>query len=313
MSSDSKVIVSPAAQPAASVLPSVPESVGPSVQSGSQSLSVDSKLYFEGIINKLFDRIQARSPAVAAEPLVASLALAAGVSDEKSSQPQPRLFPRSQPVQPQRVQPPHPQPSPAAHVRSHTQDDADDTEENDTGGRLQPVASAMYQNAYSRYKSFVGWASSITWNVQRNRHEAMVWAEALDLLISDGALLQWISVEMMCRRLAGLGLADSTGDWTLVNSTALASPSDTLLPREELRRALRESTRLKRTVASKASSSRFSPSEDNRRNVSGRGNGNRGRGNNRQRFSATQAASQSVTQTRPQSPAPSHARAAPKH
>lgn len=97
------------------------------------------------------------------------------------------------------------------------------------------------------------------WKQERNRHECEVLAHALDALLADGVPVECLGVEILCRRLAGVELADSTGKWSVADEMSWTS-TRSLLPRDEVRRVLKSASAFERySKGSGAASSTSTP------------------------------------------------------
>jgi hypothetical protein len=99
------------------------------------------------------------------------------------------------------------------------------------------------------YGSMQGWAKMTEWKTQRNKHECMAIAQAVDALLKEGVPKTATGVEILLRRLAGVHLADSTGSWQVADSVAWNPQGNSLLPRDEVRRAFKDADQMNRLVS----------------------------------------------------------------
>ena len=82
-----------------------------------------------------------------------------------------------------------------------------------SGERIAP--SVLKQ--MSIYGSASAWVRSIDWVHNRNKNECHNLATTLDLALSEGLTDTSLTVEVMVRRLTGVHMADSTGNWDVAS------------------------------------------------------------------------------------------------
>jgi len=114
--------------------------------------------------------------------------------------------------------------------------------------------------------SVLNWVSSQTFNKSRNRFEALALAAAIDALLEDGVQDQSLGMEILCRRLTGVHLADESANWDLCKAVEWPYASQHLLDQKLLARAVKDAAaigRLRDRVAKKTSK----PSSYNRRGL----------------------------------------------
>jgi hypothetical protein len=108
--------------------------------------------------------------------------------------------------------------------------------------RRQRQATAIWANI-SGWGSARQWVRMQEWSSARNRKECERMADAVDALVSSGVPLTSEGMEVLLRNFAGVHLADATGNWSVMETTAWRSGAYGILPRDELARALREASR----------------------------------------------------------------------
>jgi hypothetical protein len=112
------------------------------------------------------------------------------------------------------------------------------------------------------YGSVKAWVKMYEWKNARNRRECEAIAQAVDAFRAEGATTSSLGIEILLRRLSGVQLADLTGKWEACESVAWSSFGNSLLPRAELRRVLKDAdqmTRLTATTASTSAKKTFAP------------------------------------------------------
>ena len=130
----------------------------------------------------------------------------------------------------------------------------------------------------------------MSWKSARNRRECQALSEAIDALIEEGLDEASTGLEILCRRLVGVQLADKTGDWNICEAVQGPSTVDSVLSREMFLKALRDAASIRRLTDrnkfkprsvsfSRSSYSATRPSyssyTDNRRPPQGRGGASR--------------------------------------
>lgn len=102
------------------------------------------------------------------------------------------------------------------------------------------------------YGSVKSWVKMYEWKNARNRRECEAIAQAVDALRAEGATTSSLGLEILLRRLSGVQLADLTGKWEACESVAWSSLGNSLLPRTELRRVLKDADQMSRLTAASA-------------------------------------------------------------
>ena len=110
------------------------------------------------------------------------------------------------------------------------------------GGRVAPGMMLAAQ----QYGSMQGWVRQTNWKVIRNRHECDHLAQVVDALVAESVTTAYTGMELLCRRIAGVQLADHHSEWSLAEALAVGGGGGSLLSREDLRRALKDAAQLKR-------------------------------------------------------------------
>ena len=110
------------------------------------------------------------------------------------------------------------------------------------------IASEMLRNCVP-YGSVTSWVKQTDWKSGRNKHECEVLARAVDALLSEGTPVKSTGIEILMRRLSGVHLADQHSEWQLADSVAWNPLGNSLLPRAEVTRALKEADQLKRLTS----------------------------------------------------------------
>lgn len=98
--------------------------------------------------------------------------------------------------------------------------------------------------------SFSLWAQSQQFRAVRNKNEVLVLAQALDAFMKDQVPMQSLGVEILCRRLAAVHLADQSSNWKMADAIQLPTVTNSLLPQAELHQAIRTASSLARMEAS---------------------------------------------------------------
>ena len=110
------------------------------------------------------------------------------------------------------------------------------------------IASQMLRNC-ATYGSVTAWVKQTDWKSGRNKHECEALARAVDALLAEGTSAKSTGVEILMRRLSGVHLADQHSEWQLADSVAWNPLGNSLLPRDEVTRALKEADQLKRLTS----------------------------------------------------------------
>ena len=117
----------------------------------------------------------------------------------------------------------------------------------DSRARIR-IAAQMLRNC-APYGSVTSWVKQNEWKSGRNKHECEAVARAVDALLSEGTPVQSTGIEILMRRLSGVHLADQHSEWQLADSVAWNPLGNSLLPRAEVTRALKEADQLKRLTS----------------------------------------------------------------
>nr|MDZ8103124.1 hypothetical protein [Nostoc sp. DedSLP01] len=110
------------------------------------------------------------------------------------------------------------------------------------------IAADMLRNC-APYGSVTSWVKQTDWKSGRNKHECEVLARAVDALLAEGTPVKSTGIEILMRRLSGVHLADQHSEWQLADSVAWNPLGNSLLPRSEVTRALKEADQLKRLTS----------------------------------------------------------------
>ena len=102
-----------------------------------------------------------------------------------------------------------------------------------------PIAKLVAAKVARFHGSFAAWLSKQEIKSSRNRHEMRTLCTALDLLLMEGANIQWRGIETLVRRLQGLHLVEQGKSWSVAKALQ-QEDEDNLLPRSTLRHALKE-------------------------------------------------------------------------
>lgn len=122
--------------------------------------------------------------------------------------------------------------------------------------RLAPSALKVVK----LHGGFLKWHDKQTWNNARNKRESHFLAQTLDVLIEEGQVTKKsLAFELLVRRLFGLGTADKTGNWDVVNVLQGLGPEYDLVPYNKLYKIMKKVNKMKK-VKGKASSSSSSSS-----------------------------------------------------
>jgi len=118
-----------------------------------------------------------------------------------------------------------------------------------TNGRARArIAADMLRNCVP-YGSVTAWVKQNEWKSGRNKHECEALARAVDALLAEGTPVKSTGIEILMRRLSGVHLADQHSEWQLADSVAWNPLGNSLLPRAEVTRALKEADQLKRLTS----------------------------------------------------------------
>lgn len=110
------------------------------------------------------------------------------------------------------------------------------------------IAADMLRNC-APYGSVTSWVKQTDWKSGRNKHECEALARAIDALLAEGTPAKATGIEILMRRLSGVHLADQHSEWQLADSVAWNPLGNSLLPRAEVTRALKEADQLMRLTS----------------------------------------------------------------
>ena len=120
--------------------------------------------------------------------------------------------------------------------------DGDDGDDDDSGPLEgnERVALVVLRSA-KQFGGLVAWCRSVDWRDARNKREVQHLCLIADMFVREGVkAAKSQAFELLCRRIAGVHLADASGNWKVCDSTCATGPNDTLLPRTALKKILRE-------------------------------------------------------------------------
>jgi hypothetical protein len=112
--------------------------------------------------------------------------------------------------------------------------------------------------------SVVNWVNGVTFKRSRNHYECLAIASAIDAFLADGVPTSSDGMEILCRRLSGVHMADQSDNWDLCKAIEWPYASSTLLDQRLQARAIKDASaigRLRDRVTKKSTPS------FNRRNV----------------------------------------------
>ena len=152
------------------------------------------------------------------------------------------------------------------------------------GYRIRPkdqLHLTMIHRATSMYNDFKEWFNDHRCSVSRNQHEMEVHVAVMDLLMSNTRESNSIAMELICRRMRGLTVADASpggNNWTVANELNLLERRS-LTNEYQTRTINRSITARAAAVAAQATNPNPNPNphSHHRRGRGGRG-GYRGRG-----------------------------------
>ena len=120
-------------------------------------------------------------------------------------------------------------------------DDDGDGDDDDSGPLEgnERVALVVLRSA-KQFGGLVAWCRSVDWRIT-NKREVQHLCLIADMFVREGVkAAKSQAFELLCRRIAGVHLADASGNWKVCDSTCATGPNDTLLPRTALKKILRE-------------------------------------------------------------------------
>jgi hypothetical protein len=121
--------------------------------------------------------------------------------------------------------------------------DIDDDEDPDTAylpGKPLELDDELVQKMLDKLRSYgncLVWLQAVEWQQRRNQRECQTIAQAVDALVRGKGEL---ALSVLLRRLVGVQLADETGQWEVCDAITGSTGAHSLLPRQDLRRALKE-------------------------------------------------------------------------
>ena len=98
--------------------------------------------------------------------------------------------------------------------------------------------------------SFTAWAQAQNFKSARNRNEVLVLAQALDAFLRENVDIELLGIEILCRRVAAVHLADQNSNWKLADAIQLPTVATSLLPQADLSQAVRTASSLARVEGS---------------------------------------------------------------
>jgi hypothetical protein len=108
----------------------------------------------------------------------------------------------------------------------------------------------------SVHGSFLKWFDKINWRNQRNRRECHFLCTVLDVLLEEGEVNEdSLALELLVRRLNGIHLADSTGNWEACSALQGAGPDHSLLSRDIVFKAIKQASKIDKLSGKTKSSS----------------------------------------------------------
>ena len=90
------------------------------------------------------------------------------------------------------------------------------------------------------------WCNQVNVKNFRNKRECLALAEAFDALLAEGINEDSKGLDILARRLIGVQLADNSGDWALCQAIQGPSMMESVLPRQQLAKALRDAAAIRR-------------------------------------------------------------------
>jgi hypothetical protein len=164
--------------------------------------------------------------------------------------------------------------------------DEDDLDIGHLPGKPLELDDALVQKMLDKLRSYgncLVWLQAVEWQQRRNQRECHTIAQAVDALVGGKVEL---ALSVLLRRLVGVQLADETGQWEVCDAITGSTGAHSLLPRQDLRRALKEAAtmcrlqeRSSRSTAKSRTSSAAHGTGDRRKPTSQSGSlGNRNSG-----------------------------------
>jgi len=98
----------------------------------------------------------------------------------------------------------------------------------------------------------------------RNKHECEALADAIDTLLLEGEVSEnSVGLEKLLRRLAGVHLADTMGNWSVCGALQWSGPNQSLLSRNSLTSALKQAAQYESLTRRLNSASRNNNTNNN--------------------------------------------------
>ena len=117
----------------------------------------------------------------------------------------------------------------------------------------------------SIHGSFLKWFDKVQWKNSRNKRECHFLCTLLDVLLEEGQIGEdSLALELLVRRLNGINIADTTGNWEACSALQGLGPDHSLLSRDIVFKAMKQASKISkltgRTDTSSKSSSSYSDS-----------------------------------------------------
>ena len=120
-------------------------------------------------------------------------------------------------------------------------DEEADTDETAVHAAGDERVALVVLHAAKQFGGLLAWCRSVDWRDPRNKREVQHLCLIADMFAREGVKAgKSQGFEFLCRRIAGVHLADASGNWKVCDSTCATGPNDTLLPRTALKKILRE-------------------------------------------------------------------------
>ena len=186
------------------------------------------------------------------------------------------------------------------HGDSDDENDSGDDDDNDVddadvhgaddghSGKVRSVAAVNISDRIAPvilsqikvYGSLVNWVRITDWKNTRNKNECNALAMAIDLLLEENEISEdSLALEMLIRRLNGVHMADTSGNWGVCNALQWTGPNNTLLPRSTLTQALKQAAQMEKLTKRSAGDAAYGGGGG-----TGRSYGSGGRGGGRRSF-----------------------------
>lgn len=142
--------------------------------------------------------------------------------------------------------------APAVDTRSSLIDDKSNPLQppSDSSSSTEERLAAKIVERATSMGSFTAWAQAQSFKSARNRNEVLVLAQALDAFLKDNIEIESLGMEILCRRVAAVHLADQSSNWKLADAIQLPTVAASLLPQADLNQAVRTASSLARVEGS---------------------------------------------------------------